>query len=153
MSYDIYIVDANGESLKVADNQLQGGTYCQGGCTEAWLNVTYNYAKHFMATIDADKGIKSLNGKPVSETIPVIQSAIQALLKCSETFDLNTLRDEDWEWLGGGEKPKHKPVNEGDLLGAVTYWAPTPGNAAKALKGLLDLAFMTNYKGTWKVSC
>ncbi len=46
MSWDIYLRDEEGRSVTVERHQ-EGGTYALGGITEAELNVTYNYGKHF----------------------------------------------------------------------------------------------------------
>ena len=46
MSYDIYLTDpVTHEPLKLeAAHHMRGGTYAMSGTTEAWLNITYNYA-------------------------------------------------------------------------------------------------------------
>ena len=46
MSYDISLKDVEGDIVEVPHFQ-EGGTYAIGGQSEAELNVTYNYAKHF----------------------------------------------------------------------------------------------------------
>lgn len=49
MSYDIYLNDpVTGGIIELDEpHQMRGGNYAVGGTTEAWLNVTYNYAKHY----------------------------------------------------------------------------------------------------------
>lgn len=49
MSYDIYLCDPiTREAIEVeAPHLMQGGTYALGGTTELWLNVTYNYGRHY----------------------------------------------------------------------------------------------------------
>lgn len=46
MSYDIYLTDpVTHEPLELeATHHMRGGTYAMSGTTEAWLNITYNYA-------------------------------------------------------------------------------------------------------------
>jgi len=49
MSYDIYLNDADGETLNLPSRHvLKGGTYALGGTSQAWLNITYNYAPFFL---------------------------------------------------------------------------------------------------------
>ena len=81
MSYDIYLNDPDTNEVIVFDEKhnLSGGTYEVGGCDEAWLNVTYNYSKHFYRFIDKEKGIRFLYGKTGKETIPVLNRAIESL--------------------------------------------------------------------------
>lgn len=49
MSYGIRLLDpVTREAIEVeAPHLMQGGTYALGGTTELWLNVTYNYGKHY----------------------------------------------------------------------------------------------------------
>ena len=49
MSYDICLNDpVTGDTLELPEPHfMRGGTYAIGGTTEARLNVTYNYARHF----------------------------------------------------------------------------------------------------------
>lgn len=48
MSWDIRAVDPGGDQVLLPEqHELRGGTYALGGTNEAWLNVTYNYGKHF----------------------------------------------------------------------------------------------------------
>lgn len=72
MSYDIYIVGKDGRPLHGEHRlDLRGGTYLVGGTTEAYLNVTYNYAEHF--------DFKWLDGKPVGDTMDVLLDAVDDL--------------------------------------------------------------------------
>ena len=49
MSYDIYLRDRVTKETVHFDtpHQMAGGTYAIGGTTEAWLNITYNYAQWY----------------------------------------------------------------------------------------------------------
>lgn len=49
-----------------------------GGCSEAWLNVTYNYGKHFYRVL-GEGGIRSIYGKTGADSIPVLQDAASKL--------------------------------------------------------------------------
>lgn len=49
-----------------------------GGCREAWLNVTYNYGKHFYRVF-GDKGIRTIYGMTGAESIPLIKNAMDQL--------------------------------------------------------------------------
>lgn len=77
MSYDIYIVDETGKTLQL-DHGLRGGTYQVGGATEAWLNITYNYSPHFRRVL-GEKGIRSIYGMDVMDSIPELAAAANAL--------------------------------------------------------------------------
>jgi hypothetical protein len=78
VSYDIRITDGNGETLTAEEpHTITGGTYAMGGTTEAWLNVTYNYAPHFYRLF-GDKGIRWLYGQKVANTVePLLAAASQ----------------------------------------------------------------------------
>jgi hypothetical protein len=80
VSYDINLCDpVTGDVLTLDEpHHMRGGTYQVGGCREMWLNVTYNYAKHFYRVL-GDDGIRSIYGKTGAETIPVLRTAIHEL--------------------------------------------------------------------------
>lgn len=79
MSYDISLVEPDGKVATVPDgHDLRGGTYCIGGTDEAWLNVTYNYSKHFHRTL-GEQGIRTIYGLTGAASIPVLQAAIAKL--------------------------------------------------------------------------
>jgi hypothetical protein len=71
LSYDIYLKDpTTGETIELDEpHQLRGGTYCVGGTTEATLNVTYNYAKHYYRVM-GEKGIRGIYGLTGEQSIP-----------------------------------------------------------------------------------
>lgn len=81
MSYDISLNDPiTGKTIMLDEpHQLRGGTYCMGGTRELWLNITWNYSKHFQRVLDAEKGIRIIYGKPAVDTIPILQAAISQL--------------------------------------------------------------------------
>ena len=82
MSYDISLCDpVTHETLEVDDTHfVAGGTRTIGGTKELWLNVTYNYGKHFRRDdVLGSKGIRSIYGKTGAESIPMLEKAISAL--------------------------------------------------------------------------
>jgi hypothetical protein len=80
LSYDIYLKDpTTGETIELDEpHQLRGGTYCVGGTTEATLNVTYNYAKHYYRVM-GEKGIRGIYGLTGEQSIPVLATAVAQL--------------------------------------------------------------------------
>lgn len=81
MSYDCSLCDpVSGEVLELDEaHDMRGGTYCHGGTRQAWLNITYNYCRHYYGTIDAERGLRSLQGKTGAESIPILKAAIDKL--------------------------------------------------------------------------
>lgn len=80
MSYDIYLVDPITKSTVEFESphDIAGGTYQLGGTRDAWLNVTYNYSKHFYRVI-GEKGIRTIYGKTGLESISILEDAIEQL--------------------------------------------------------------------------
>lgn len=81
MSYDIYMKEpGRGDEVIEFDepHYAAGGTCAVGGTSEAWLNVTYNYAPHFYNTL-GEKGIRSIYGLTGAESIPLLTKAIDEL--------------------------------------------------------------------------
>lgn len=80
MSYDIRLIDPKtGDTARLPfDHPIRGGTYAVGGTSEAWLNVTYNYADHFYRTMGED-GIRTIYGKTGAESRPILESAMANL--------------------------------------------------------------------------
>jgi len=81
MSYDIELQDPiTKETLELDDNHhMRGGTYAIGGTSDASLNITYNYAKHFYRVINEDQGVRYIYGKSGADSIPVLENAISQL--------------------------------------------------------------------------
>ena len=92
MSYDITLNDpVTKEPIQLdAPHQMQGGTYAVGGTTEAWLNITWNYADWyyrpgvFAATREESKGIRTIYGISGAQSIPILQKAIKTLESLTE---------------------------------------------------------------------
>lgn len=80
MSYDISLVDpVTRQTLEVkTPHQLRGGMYAMGGTTEAWFNITWNYAD-FYYKVFGEKGIRTIYGMTGAESIPVLKEAIAKL--------------------------------------------------------------------------
>ena len=80
MSYDIELVDPITKKVLELDSphHMRGGTYAVGGTTEASLNVTYNYGKHFYRVLGTG-GIRSLYGMMAARSIPILEAAIANL--------------------------------------------------------------------------
>tara|TARA_Y100000034_G_C6804255_1_gene360978 strand:+ start:166 stop:522 length:357 start_codon:yes stop_codon:yes gene_type:complete len=80
MSYDIHLADPVTKQVIHLDepHMLRGGTFAVGGTTEAWLNVTYNYADHFYNHL-GDKGIRTIYGMTGADSIPILQEAVDKL--------------------------------------------------------------------------
>ena len=87
MSYDISLLDQTTREVLHTDepHAIAGGTYRVGGTTEAWLNVTYNYSKHFRRVL-GENGIRSIYGKTGEQSLPVLRAAIEQL-KTDESED------------------------------------------------------------------
>lgn len=80
MSYDISLNEPiSGETIKFeTEHFVRGGTYAIGGTQEAWLNITYNYAKHYYRVF-GEKGIRTIYGMTGAESIPIIKAAMAQL--------------------------------------------------------------------------
>lgn len=90
MSYDVSLVDKLGKPIKFSESQKEtakircldcrgiGGTYQLGGPTEASLNITYNYSKHFY-NVFGEKGLRTIYGMSGSKSVSVLKEAIDKL--------------------------------------------------------------------------
>lgn len=80
MSYDISLCDPVTKETLILDanHDLRGGTYAMGGTKEAWLNITYNYGKHYYRVM-GENGIRTIYGMSGAESIPVLKEAISKL--------------------------------------------------------------------------
>lgn len=126
MSYDISLREpVSGEQVYFDEpHQMNGGTYALGGTTEAWLNITYNYARwYYRDDTFGEKGIRTIYGMMAEDSIPIIETAIKTLESCQEN-----LSDEEM-----------KKFEESGVNG---YWLPTRENAIKPLHQLLAMAKM-----------
>jgi len=80
MSYDIDLKDPVTKEVIEFDEPhlMRGGTYAIGGTTEASLNITYNYGKHYHRVF-GEKGIRTIYGMTGAESIPVLEKVISEL--------------------------------------------------------------------------
>ena len=80
MSYDVELTDP--ETGRVYElpyaMAFREGTQAVGGAMYAETNITYNYSNHFY-TVLGKKGIRELYGKRAEDTLPLLESAINAL--------------------------------------------------------------------------
>lgn len=137
MSYDITLNDpVTKETIELdAPHQIKGGTYAMNGTSEAWLNVTYNYARWyykdgvFPSKDGESQGIRTIYGMSGAESIPVLKGAIAALENSTDEIS-----DEE-----------RKQYEEQEVTG---YWMPTRENAIKPLYSLLAFAQMRP-DGVW----
>lgn len=78
MSYDLCLKELQWTTCTLPEeHDIKGGTYALGGTTEAWLNVTYNYGKHFHKVLKG--GIKAIEGLTGKESCPLLQNAADQL--------------------------------------------------------------------------
>ena len=75
MSYDIRLIHpVTRETLQLDDkHHMAGGIVAIGGTRECWLNVTYNYGRHFGGL--GTKGIRSIYGMTGAESLPILEGA------------------------------------------------------------------------------
>ena len=138
MSYDIYLTDSvTREPIELEEaHYMRGGTYPLSGTTEAWLNITYNYADWyyrpgvFGETYEDSKGIRTIYGMTGAESIPVLKRAIEALESTTEDIS---------------EEDRRNCKRQG----CTGYWIPTRANAIRPLYQLLALAQMRP-DGIWE---
>ncbi len=77
MSYDVALLDKDGQACKVESHE-EGGTYVLGGNDRAELNVTYNYGGLIRAALHPD-GLRWLHGKTAKETHQKLEVAVLTL--------------------------------------------------------------------------
>lgn len=80
MSYDITLIDPITKEPIQFDkpHNIKGGAYLKEGTTEAWLNVTYNYAP-ILYKVMGEKGIRTIYGKTGAEATFILKDAISKL--------------------------------------------------------------------------
>ena len=131
MSYDISLVEPTTKETIEFDtpHQMKGGTYVLGGTSEAWLNITYNYARWyykdgvFPNNGEGREGIRSIYDMTGADSIPVLQHAISTLEEMTEDLSEEEIKEHEEQGAGG-------------------YWLPTRENAIKPLFQLLAMAKM-----------
>lgn len=144
MSYDIYLNNPEtGEVSKVNSFLMAGGTVpcrnvngqlVQTEQTDAWINITYNYAKYYYAVTEGDErfahtgsasgnvdyGIRGIYGKTGAESIPLLQLMINRIHE---------------RYIYSNEKWLDEQEND-----TSDYWKPTAANAIRPLRQMISLA-------------
>ena len=101
MSWDVTLFNAG-----PVEQFEDGGTYPLGGEDQPRLNITYNYSPHYYAYLDADHGLRAMNGQHAGDWIQRLHTAVEAL---------GTDRDGDyWKSTAG---------NAGAALARLLSWA------------------------------
>ena len=79
MSYDVTFVYPGTEDIIEFDepHHLIGGTYRLGGTPKAWLNITYNYSKHYRDIWNMS--LNDMHGWTIEQTKPYIEQGIREL--------------------------------------------------------------------------
>ena len=127
MSYDIYLRNRVTKETVHCDtpHQMAGGTYAVGGTTEAWLNVTYNYAQWyykdgvFPDNGEDNSGIRSIYGLSGAESIPVLEHAIKTLESMTEDLTEKEIQ----EYKDGGAGGYRKPTRANAIRPLYQLWA------------------------------
>jgi len=79
MSYDVYLNDPVTMQTLPAPAHAEGGMVSFPREDTATMSVTYNYGKHFYSHLDADQGLRWLNGKTAAETTDRLEAAVKVL--------------------------------------------------------------------------
>ena len=117
MSYDIELVHpVTRKTLKLDQpHHMKGGTYCLGGTTDAELNITYNYAKHYYRVLDTSAGIRAIYGLTGAESLPLLGKAISTLG--------DDVSDDYWEPTEGNAKAALMQLQALALMRPDGVWA------------------------------
>ncbi len=110
MSWDLYLVHpVNGTPIELPMvHHVKGGTYALGGTREAWLNVTYNYGKHF--------SFSDLAGLTAAESIPIMQET-------ADTLDARATDSDYWKPTQGNvRKALEDCIALAKLAPAAAVW-------------------------------
>ena len=78
MSFDVSLEDENGTPVLVTRHS-EGGTYVLGGTDQAILNITYNYSPFYSKHLDAEHGLRWLDGKKGAECVERLAEAVAQL--------------------------------------------------------------------------
>lgn len=79
MSYSLHLEEPDGQLAVVPDgHDLRGSTYILGGNDQAWLDVTYNYSKHYYRVF-GERGIRTLYGLTGHASLALLDDAIGQL--------------------------------------------------------------------------
>lgn len=79
MSYDISLTEpVTGKTVHFdIPHQMNGGTYAMGGTKEAWINITWNYARwYYRDDVFRKDGIRKIYGMSGADNIPVLKKRL-----------------------------------------------------------------------------
>lgn len=108
MSYDIELVDEDGNLFTLPEKHFEGGTQQVGGNPNTDINITWNYAWFFYHFLDHEKGIRWLYGRRAMDCAPRLKAC---LLEFGTPF--------------------------GSQGGEDDYWLPTPSNCMAPIRTLI----------------
>ena len=77
MSWWVSLDDPVTGAYLPVENFSEGGTYVLGGSTEADINITYNYGKHY--GVLGEKGLDGLNGMTAKDALPILERGVASL--------------------------------------------------------------------------
>ena len=137
MSYDIELVDSENE-IATVPSHMEGANIVVGGSISAYINVTLNYSWYYYQYLDSD-GIRYLDQRPAKEVIPKLIDAIIEIQKEGVADKYNEAMKSE-----GHDTIDQWDPNDGE------YWKPSPENAVKALKVILEWS-MLHPECTWRV--
>jgi len=84
----------------------EGGVITLGGSNEATMSLTWNYSKYYYQYIDAEEGLRWINGKTAKETLERLITAKNILI--------DDPSDNYWA---------ETPGNAGHALAVLVSWA------------------------------
>lgn len=105
MSYDVDLLDDDGEVVNIETPHTEGGTHTIGGDSRATLNITYNYSDYYYNLLDEDDGLWAIDGDRAEEWIETFEQAVD---------ELGTEQDGDY-WA-------ETPGNAGYALNVLLKW-------------------------------
>ena len=91
MGYDINYVDEDGNNYKLKEHHKAGGNI--SSVPETSISITYNYAKHYYAFLDAEEGIRWLYGRKGKDCVKRLKEATKLFehLEPSDNYWENTI--------------------------------------------------------------
>jgi hypothetical protein len=141
MSYDIKLTDpVTNKVCEVPGHLMTGGTYkadydfttgrfTPALNTEAWINITYNYAPYYYEVLP-EKGIRTIYGMTGFDSISVLELLID---KIKGKYFV------DGKWIKSQRNKGNDEVDEGQT---DDYWKATAANSIRPLYQLIALAKM-----------
>lgn len=109
MSYDIDLVDENGNRYQLDEPHHEGGTQPVCGWSETHINITWNYSWFYYHFLDHEKGIRWLYDRKASDCLPRLKAC---LLEFGTPFGSQGVEED--------------------------YWKPTPSNCMIPIRMLIE---------------